>query len=578
MLLVKKLGSLSFFQIIFIFFFFLILAFEGLGLYTGREISLYLILFLPLLLFFYDYANKTKIHYPRTITYSYCLFLLFSFASFILAVNHQTALEYLLFYSALYLIFLSVYNHKKDTEKIFVLLIFLFSLLYAGYALILNIFQINLLNLIPDNGYQFVFSRFSSHNHLGDFLLIPLVYSLYQIFTVKKTKYLLWFLIFVPFLIISFSRSAYLSLTITTGFLFANRYRKRKISLSSKHAWITFLTIFIFGLLFFGVVVEANYFPLLSSVNQFLQDNLDLKQKILWGGRPYIIKEALMSFWSNPFFGVGPGNFIYASIKYTDVVNYWAETAHNLPLDILAENGLMAFLFFIGFLAALYKRAEKNYLFFLFLALLINFQFDYSYRIYSLFLIFFIISALMIKDERKLLKFPPLVMALVIFILTLDILSSNFFLQQKNYRLSLSINPANNKAFMSLVQAPTLPKKGKLQLINTYANLYSREPSSLSFIADQYYSFGNQKEALRYYLKAHQEDPYSDFERMAKIYNLTKSLYGDNKAHRFILNYFDNLGEKNISFAPDSMITEIYLFCEANRGIKCPKNLWRKQF
>lgn len=52
------------------------------------------------------------------------------------------------------------------------------------------------MDFIPFDGYQLVFSRFGSHNHLGDFLVLPMLISLYFLFKKGQKKYLLPLVLF----------------------------------------------------------------------------------------------------------------------------------------------------------------------------------------------------------------------------------------------------------------------------------------------------------------------------------------------------------------------------------------------
>ena len=96
-------------------------------------------------------------------------------------------------------------------------------------------------------------------------------------------------------------------------------------------------------------------------------------------------------------------NYIIASKINND--NYiFSDSAHNIFGEILAENGLPGLFFFSLFCALIIYQAfrNKNFYGLIFIYLLLNFQTDYTYQIYS-FLIFFIItSALSIRNVKEL--------------------------------------------------------------------------------------------------------------------------------------------------------------------------------
>ena len=124
----------------------------------------------------------------------------------------------------------------------------------------------------------------------------------------------------------------------------------------------------------------------------------DLRHKSLLGGRPQILTQGLSYILERPLLGAGPGNFIYASQKLRN--GSYTETAHNIFVDILVENGIPAGVVFLLIIIEFFRRSDKKLPFFLALGLLVNFQTDYTYRIYSLFLLFFIILGLF-KIQRK---------------------------------------------------------------------------------------------------------------------------------------------------------------------------------
>src|SRR3989344_1613138 len=194
----------------------LIFALEGLGITYGRLIGQFLIIIFPLVLFALMIANKHKINFPKKLTFLFSLFLIFTLISTIFSLNFANSLLYLLIYLSVFLLFLYTNTYKNELAKQILYLIFVISFLLCIFSLIINHFSL----FTPQNGYQLAFASFRGHNHLGDFLILPLIICLHTLLTKKLSKlltirYFLLTTFFLPFFLFSYSRSAYLSLVIT---------------------------------------------------------------------------------------------------------------------------------------------------------------------------------------------------------------------------------------------------------------------------------------------------------------------------------------------------------------------------
>lgn len=387
-----------------VFFLFMV---EGLGVPFGRELTYFLTILLFPILFIHTLFQKKKFVFPKKATVLFVTFLVITFLSTLFSVNVSNSLQYLLLLLSIFFAFLISYNYKNGLEKPLLIVIFTLSMLFALYSLLLNFHLLNL--FAPLKGYQFVFSRFGSHNHLGDFLVIPVIICIYYLVNYKSVisnqKSVLFLLsigfclLSSVFILFSYSRSAYLSLALTVIFMLV--YLQKK---GSTHKWmfriIAIIIILITAFMIITITHQAQKQPLSSGVNKYLVQKENLRYKDLLGERTEYTHQALLSFQKHPLIGIGPNNFLTASLKYKSPFVNATETAHNIFLEILVGQGILGLLPFAGLILLILIKSRKNALYFAMLAMLINFQTDYTYQMYSFLLLFFILSGIMMNEKN----------------------------------------------------------------------------------------------------------------------------------------------------------------------------------
>lgn len=395
-------------RIIFLPFLITLALLEGLGIPNGREVTFYLILVMPFFLLFLDLIERRPILVPIKLSFLFGLFFILAIISTYLSLDHLRSIPYLTFYLTLFLTFIWVFNHQAEVKRGVLWLIFSLSTVFSLYPL-WPIF-------IPEHGYQFVFSKFGSHNHLGDFLVLPLVYGVYKFMESGKKIYLLT-LIFMPLFLTSFSRSAYLTLLVSLVAIVVYFIKSKRLRISSWPFLIVSTLAILATFFLFSTVWEAKQVPVLKSTNQFLKDYADLEEKFFLGNRLAFGRETILSFGDSPLFGIGPNNFVYVSQKYTQT-GRWAYSSHNIFLDILVENGILALMVFVVIIGLVLVKAFVNPTVYSFLALsmLINFQTDYTHTIYSFFLLFFILMGLIYKEEKQVKSNWPFVLSFLVLI------------------------------------------------------------------------------------------------------------------------------------------------------------------
>ena len=372
---------------------------EGFGIPKGHLLASYLALLMPFSLLILDLISGRQLRIPVISTCLLLLYLIFVATSTLFGVSIENSFGTLLYVVALFLVFVSVFNHK-DTEELVVRTIIILGLSFIAYSLLLLFSQTAF--LVPENGYQFVYSKFGSHNHLGDFLVLALIAAIYKCIQRKSFIYLGLIAIFSIFLFTSFSRSAYLSFIIAGGVLVWSLLSQKETKILSAPVVYLLSITMIASVLFFAVVTEASSLPLLGGVNNFLEEKFDLKPKTFLSRREDFAGLALKSLQQNPFTGVGVGNFVALSTPDANApFKLRALSSHNIFLDILSESGILALISFLMFLIFTLKDSlkKRGLLFFLVLGMLVNFQTDYTHTLISFYALFFILLALNTREK-----------------------------------------------------------------------------------------------------------------------------------------------------------------------------------
>lgn len=549
---------------IFLFFLLTIFFFEGFGINNGRQVAYYLILLMPFFLFIPQLISSSakKIIFPLKFTALWSLFIVFSLISSFFSVNLQNSFQNIFLYIAVFLIFIFVYNFKELVKESVLYIIFILSFLFSIFSLFIAYFitQNSLFSIPLDlngQGYQFIYSV-GGHNHLGDFLLLPLTILLFWLLTKRfKLENLLFLLFFIPYFIFSYSRSAYLDLSLIIVIISA--YLMIKVKKMKKPFYIFGFALIVFlGVLIFTIPSDNKKPSVFNSLNNIFQRKYELaSEKTFLAGRNAYLSEALFSFASKPLFGIGPGNFEYASQKYMNNPLEYAPSSHNLFFDVLVENGLLAeiiflLLFFQIFHSIKHSLMKENYrdgmYIFIFVAMLLNFQTDYTFQIHSFFLLFFVLAGLIYVEKSSFSsKYLPLLISSVLFLIFNFTLISNLFYSRGDYILAFYSYPINKDVYPTLVSREL--SKGNKQLtmkyLNDYAALFNGDSNVLIYIANTYYSISKGKEALIYYEKAFDANNFQDPGLIKNIYLLKLNMEGKDRAIKFADAYFSRLSHVN---------------------------------
>lgn len=338
--------------VVFIVFILAPLLFESLGIVGVREYVPIFYLVVPLLLRF---LMKKRIRFPIKATVTYGIFILSLFISSVwFSVDKQTSFELVLFYISLFLIFIFFYNYRIDEETVSYGLLWIAGVL-AAYLFLLQGF--NNLFPMPQTGYQMTFPVFGNHNHLGDFLGLIIIGCLYLFLKYKKNILLFLGIIAGPLFFFSHSRSAYIaSLVVLLLIYFLEKRIKQSFVV---RAIIMLVSI---GMIAFFIIAtkETGMSPIIGQLHGALSEKLSLQPKDFFGGRLSYFQQSIESLHERPFFGLGLGNFEYASKKYA--IGYFDETtdAHNIFLELGVEGGLFALIPFMLFIFLFLKNGLQK--------------------------------------------------------------------------------------------------------------------------------------------------------------------------------------------------------------------------
>lgn len=476
----NKMGFLKNSSFSIILFFLLVI--EGSGIAYGRETVYLFILFLPTILFVNLAIQKQLIVVPTKITVAFLAFLAVSLISTVFGANIQRSFEYSLYLISIFSLFLYAYNKKSEIEKALPAVIIASSIFFVAYTIILGSHLLSLPT--PLTGFQFVFSQYQTHNHLGDFLILPVIMALFYLYKRKSINSMLGALILVPFIIFSYSRSAYFDL-LTAIVAIHLKFTSR--SKSNYSAWIPRLIIV--AVIVAGIILlitttkESNQSSFSSNINAYLVQNQGLSPfKALLAYRPEYFAQAIQSIAHHPLLGIGPDNFIYASRTYTTNPAYGITSySHNLFIDVLTNNGVLGLIPFIMLLFLAFWKSKKDALFFVLLAMFFNFQTDYTYSIYSFFLLFFVIAAVIHKgNEKEISAKYLLIPSVIVGIIAILMLVGNFFTTQKQMAWAFFTYPLQREIYQPLIEQTN--GKQRDMLLGAYERIFPQDPSVLEYL------------------------------------------------------------------------------------------------
>lgn len=524
------------------------------------RLSFYLPLILLLVFLLINIIKNRSIFIPKG-SVLFILFLFFSFISVFFAVDKQIAFETVLIYTSAFLVFVLSFNNKDKIKEGFSLFIIYSSVIFI---LIFILGKLLKLNFITD-GASLFYTRYY-HNELGNYLALGSLASLNVFFKKNKAFFGFLFIIFLFSVLLTYSRTGYLALFIGILILITQNKYKRSII---KPLIVSFSLFFL--LLFFFITNKSFNPPGLSSFRNFLINKASLSsEKELLGKRNIYFLYSLSSIAERPLFGVGPGNFYYVASKKQ--VNYGENTttAHNIVLEVLAENGLLAGSFFLLFLIYALIKAKKDIYLYLFLSLTIIFLAGFSYRFNSFLFLWFILLGLIIEDKKTLFLNNYIIMFFILIIYQ-PVLLGQFLLNLGHYKEAQIVYPFQKTLYTKLIEQAIEEKnykQAKTYLV-TLDRLFKEDLRITLKKAEYYDVLGDKKQAVYFYEKRINLYPFSIVLNekiiLDRILALNISLYGRYLGRKKTVDFLNNMLIYNIDEKKDNpIISEINEFYRIN--------------
>ncbi len=353
----------------------------------------WVVIFIGFTLLPYSFIQIRK-KIQEKIVISFLFYLLLITCSTITSVDIGSSSLLLLLNVVFFELFISAGTILRSIElkaSFFKVIIFIVSILsiISNY----NFLYLKHVNLQTE-GLSYMWIYFG-HNHLAALLVIAIPMLYYFIITSasKTSKVLLisLFIFLILSLIMTLARGAIASLIIASlvGFFMF-------VKASFEKYQTRLLGIFLIGVLFVSSIVTINFF---KRVNSFYP-------------RIAHIEKSLNMFINRPIFGYGQGTYKLIYIK--GATNY-THFAHNLPAQIIAEQGMLGLISIMIILFQILRNAyfninimedkrEKNLkiaMWVILIGLLINEMIDFDLQIVSVGSLFWILAGLVYPKKNK---------------------------------------------------------------------------------------------------------------------------------------------------------------------------------
>ena len=528
------------------------------------QLSFYLILFCPLVLSVFNAIKNKKISIPINITITYLLFIIFSLISTFLAIDSGLAIEKLLIYIASYIVLIIIYNYQEAINQYLEQFILGISIFSSLLFLVNKLFSLK----IFEEGAGLFYDGYY-HNELGVILILGIIICIYKILINNYNQYFYLLMFLLPFFIISYSRSAYLSIIFvcTLLILINNKYidkNKKKVII----LLISLITIFFF------LTTKEIKSVLPKATKTKIEQILPISnKKTFFGKRLQHFDYSLQAINQHLLFGVGIDNLNNFTISKQFNWQENTTTSHNMILDILAENGLLASLSFVFFLFIVIKNSINNHNLFsyLFWSLTAIFLFNFSYQFSFILFLWFVLIGRVITNEQKL-KVSSLFiigLALMIFLFGQLIFISNLLMFSGYNSWSQFVYPLNDHNYRMSIQKNLSNENINQALINLARyDQYFPNGYHHNFIKAQMFEKLDKHIALRYYQQIIYEKPLSTSNILHKIIQLNHNLLGNKEGNEQTQQYVNKL-IVDLKVSPLSDVGKIIRYFCYDYKLKC---------
>lgn len=538
---------------VFFFTFFVISLIEGIHFILDLRFLYFFLFVLPFFLFLFD--PKKNYSVPKMVLVFSALYMGSSLVSLINSKQFGISAELFLRDLNLLLLLFYVYQHAEQIKKILPKMIMILALIFIAASL-LCLFTPYGREFIKGVRLNLLFNPAYLHKTIGDYLVLPLLISLHLVFVERKKLLLIPLSVMIPVFLMSFSRTAYITLAVSfLVFFFYHRERIKKKSLSLMLS-IGLNILFILGAFMLFVTRVNNTALTLLQNNSSIQGMLHARP-LIFSRSPYWTM-GIKGFLLEPFVGIGQGNFPYLSYRFTDELFVSTITSFNLIIDMLAEQGAFTVLCFILLVGTIVIVSNKKSLsFLLFFSLCISFLGFSTYIYTQLWMLFFILGGLALATGNKLhimtFNKKALFMVAGIGILYIQLLSVHALLANNGQReIAQAVYPYDQKNMEILIEEEGT-NKSRSQIasyVEEYSRAFSIDAFRLEYVGDKYAAFQSRyydKKALHAYEESFVWGGYiygdSMVDRIDKLYRLKRELDGTDAAERYVDSYLTRYQE-----------------------------------
>lgn len=497
---------------------------------------------IPFILFLLDEEQEYRI--PRFFAVGVGLYIVFTLVSVLFSKEIGTSLELFLRDISLFLLALYAHTHREKIEKYLPVMIVVISMIYLFVSLFLFIYPAGQ-KFIQEVRLNLLFNPAYNHKTIGDYLTLGIVISLYYFFIKKIYWYKYIVVIFIPFFLLSFSRSSYIVLALTCSiglFLFRKEFKRTPLLLLASIG---------LNIIFFLMLCGAFVTRIQGNIFIFVQDYVQKYISIYT--RPFT--QSHLPFWIAgwkgfllaPLTGIGPGTFQDISYRFTESVFLWSNTSFNFIIDLLAEQGILSTISFCFILLFTFLHAKKRGLFFLlFLALFLSFMSFATYQYIQIRLLFFICIGLLLPEKKSyfiLNKKLCIVLSLGGLLFLQLFLLHTVLINQNNPHLAYALYPFDRENLKKLIEKEYVRENNKSKLhyyLNQYERFFSVDPMDLEYLGDMYAripEYKYQKKAISLYEESFVWGTFSGGNiilRMKKVCDLKMQIEGKDSTRLFI--------------------------------------------
>lgn len=511
-------------------------------LLLGNSFLLYYLVFAGLIAIFFLRKNLdwSRVNQLRVFFWIWLAFLVTLFVGAFWSKSIPLSIESGLFHAFSFTFFWFIFLLKKNTLNTKELLIHL--LLVTGVLSLLSI----IFYIMPSwsvflPGMNVLYPTYG-HSHLAAvyLLVLPTAWMVSSSGEGLKKKNIFYYfiktlpLVFTGLLLLTLGRVALMvGLVETVLFNFFTHKSKKTIFLKLAVFLLT-VAIVLSGFLSFS---NESGFKVHCPFEQYAEK---ICKQFSTEARPKYWNQALLALSDNPVFGYGPGTFSLISKKYRESPDYSSAHAHNDWLEITAESGLVAGVFFVALMMGMYLSVIRYFLRYqqkenqtalaLWLGLTgiyINTLFDFDWQFFGIYLMTLFFLALLFRGQGKnkltygkknlIIKFGYTLTYLFALAVTVLYILTDILIVSGKTKAAFSLFPYLLPHMKIYATSPQLDKAdlGKLlQIYENHTEIYS------TVLSNQNFSLSHQEKAA-HYQKVVESDAWRRLDLNLPIYLIT---------------------------------------------------------